>query len=51
MWGNLLLGGVVGERDTLLDVALQALDSSIKETLLLVGALLNIGTPVFAPLV
>jgi hypothetical protein len=27
----------VGERDTLLDIALQALDSSIKESLLLVG--------------
>jgi hypothetical protein len=37
IWDNLLLRGVVGERDTLLDVALQALDSSIKERLLLVG--------------
>jgi len=37
MWGNLLLRGVVSERNTLLDVALQALDSGLQECLLLVG--------------
>ena len=37
LWGNLLLRRVVGESDTLLDVALQALDSSIEQSLLLIG--------------
>ena len=35
--GCLLLRGVVGKGDTLLDVALEALDSSLQESLLLVS--------------
>ena len=35
-WGNLLLGGLVGKSNALLNVALEALDSSVKQSLLLV---------------
>lgn len=41
--GDLLLRGVVGESDTFLDVALQALEGNLKERLLLVS---NVGKDV-----